>query len=278
MPSSNLIVLIGRIIGSHEMNDMNSNEANLLDPNGISRIAHEVINAACAADVGRPSSKAILAFAVRLAGSWRSIVTLVKHHPEQDDLRSLSNDCAVILRCMYDAYLQMRWIAVGPNDPDEMGKLYLGFKVVERYKLVEIVVDEEDDMSEFVASSRLLTQHRAKLGEDYESAKSNYPKSSGKGVRNHWYPGSLGDLARDLHAAEEYTWFVRMQNSGVHTGPRAMFCSSDPNARQLGLFSESILIMGLSVLATHDNLALSDFATKVMDAYSASPFSVSFRS
>ena len=255
---------------------MKSSEANLLDSSGILKIIREAITAAHRAKDDRPSSKAILAFAVRLAGSWRSTVTLVKHHQEQDDLRSISNDCAVILRCMYDAFLQMRWIAVGPNDPDKMGQLYLGFQVIENFTLMKYVLSQKDDMSQRVASSPLRKQRHPRLRDEYDKAKVYYPNSNGKGVRKQWYPGSLYSLAKELHATEEYTWFVRVNNSSVHTGPRAMFHYSDANAHQIESLSAMVLMRGLGILKMHYRLALSRVAMEVIDAYSNSRLTASF--
>ena len=257
---------------------MNASQPNLVDSDAILGIAREVITAAHGAKSDRPSSRALLAFAVRLAGSWKSTVTLVKHHPEQEDLRAISNDCAVIQRCMYDAILQMRWIALGPNDSDKMGQLYLDFQIVENYKLMEIVLSQDDAMSRRVANSPLKDEGHPRLTRNYNKVKDQFPKSDGKGVRNHWYPGSLADLAKDLFASEEFTWFVRRNNSSVHTGPRAMFHDTEANARHIELISESVLVRGLGVLACHDSLALSDFATEVIDAHSTSLLTASFDS
>lgn len=255
---------------------MESSKVNPLDSNGILKIIREAITAAYRAKDDRPSSKAILAFAVRLAGSWRSTVTLVKHHPEQHDLRTVSNDCAVILRCMYEAFLQMRWIADGPNDPDKMGQLYLGFEVVENYRLMEIVLSQDDEMSHRVASSPRRTEGQARLRDGYDKAKNDYLRRTGNGVRDHWYPGSLVNLAKDLHASEEYTWLVRMNNSSVHTGPRAMFHNSDAKARQIELLAEMVLMRGLVILKSHYRLSLSSLAAEVIDAHSISAFPTSF--
>ena len=257
---------------------MNASQQHLPDSYDILAIAREVISLAHCAKSDRPSSRALLAFAVRLAGSWKSTVTLVKHHPEQEDLRAISNDCAVIQRSMYDAMLQMRWIALGPNDSDKMGQLYLDFQIVENYKLMEIVLSQDDAMSRRVANSPLKDEGHSRLTKNYNSVKDQFPKSDGKGVRNHWYPGSLADLAKDLRASEEYTWFVRRNNSSVHTGPLAMFNDSEAKARHIELIPEWILCCGLGVLARHDNLALSDLAAKVIAAHSTSLLSASFDS
>ncbi len=172
--------------------------------------------------------------------------------------------------------MRFETVPKGPNDPDEMGQLYLGFQVVENFRLMEIVLSQGDDMSQRVASSPLRKQRHPRLRDDYDKANIDYPNPNRKGVRKHWYPGSLASLAKDLHATEEYTWLVRMNNSSVHTGPRAMFHSSDANARQIESLSEMILMRGLGILKRHYRLALSSFATEVIDAYSNSTFTASF--
>ncbi|MCH7885673.1 MAG: cysteine hydrolase, partial [Planctomycetes bacterium] len=66
------------------MNEMESSKVNPLDSNGILKIIREAITAAYRAKDDRPSSKAILAFAVRLAGSWGSqIVPALEPHPDE---------------------------------------------------------------------------------------------------------------------------------------------------------------------------------------------------
>lgn len=241
-------------------------------------IASEVITTGHSTNNDRPSSRALLAFAVRLAGSWKSTVTLVKHHPEQDDLRAISNDCAVILRCMYDAFLQMRWVADGPNDPDKMGQLYLNFLPVENYQLMKIVLSQKDALSKRVINSPLKREGLPRSKENYNSVKDNYPNPNGKGVRKQWYPGSLAGLARDLGATEEYTWYVRRNNSSVHTGPRAMFGGSQACAHNIETLSRSILVRGLGVLVKHDKLRVSELAEQVITAYSTSLLATTFGS
>ncbi len=250
---------------------MDVSRQHALDSDGILAIAREVITAAQSANNDRPSSKALLGIAIRLAGSWKSNVTLVKYHPDQDSVRAILNDCSVILRCMIDALFQMRWIADGPNDPDEMGRLYLEFQPVENYKLMNNVLSHDDALSKRMAKSPLRAEGEARIRADYDKVKRNYPKSNGKGVRTHWYPGTLVDLANDLCASEEYTYFVRANNSSVHTGPRAVFQGPPLNARQVEFLCESILMRGLGLIAKHDELVLSDWTTKVIDILSVWP-------
>ena len=256
---------------------MNTNQGNPRPTDLILGITREVLKTAYDTDNDRPSSKALLAFADRLAGSFQSIVTLINHHPEREALRAVSNDCAAIRRCMYDALLQMRWIADGPNDPDEMGKLYLDFRIVENYKLMNVVLSQNDAMSQRFANSPAKNDGHARLRENYKKVKDNYPNSDGKRVRTHWYSGNLAGLAEDLSANEEYTWFVRVNNSSVHTGPRAMFDGTNLHPRYIELLAESILVRGLGVLAKHDHLHLSDPVADVIAAHSTSRLSESFR-
>ena len=234
---------------------------------GILNIAKEVISVAHHAKDKRPSSRAILAFATRLAGSWKSIVTLTQHHLDQDSFRAISNDCKAIQRCMYDAYLQMKWIAEGPNNSDDMGQLYLDFGPVERYRLVELILTLDDGMSRRLANSPRKQEGHARLKEEFDKVKHKYLKSNGRGVCKQWYEGSLDSIAKDLHLSGEYTWLVRTNNSSVHTGPSAMFRVLDLAARTIELLSESIMMRGLEVLSKHYKLNLTGFTKEVIEAY-----------
>lgn len=246
---------------------MKKTEVNLLDNDGILAIAKEVITAANSVKGVRSSNNAILAFAVRLTGSWKSTVTLTKHHPDQDSFQAISNDCNAILRCMFDAYVQMKWIAGGPKDSDEMGQLYLDFQPVEMYKLIENILPLDDDMSKRLANSPRKKEGHARLKNEFDKVKYKYPKKKGKGVRNQWYEGSLYTLAKDLNMTGEYTWLVRTNNSSVHTGPSAMLRTAGITARQQELFAESTMMRGLAVLAKHCKINLAKSTKMVLDAY-----------
>ena len=172
----------------------------------------------------RSSSRALLAFVCRNAGSWESLRTLLSSCGDTERMKAIALDCGAILRCMYDAYLQALFVWEDPNSRDDRGSLYLDYAHVERHKLSQDALRQDDSLSRYLAASPLRTESEDKVRQNYEQVKDRYLNSKRKGVRDHWYPhDNLRTLARCVGKESEYVWLVKMMNGSVHTGPFAMF-------------------------------------------------------
>ncbi len=175
----------------------------------------KMIREICTQAVGRTgaSSRALRALFSRVAGSWDSLRVLVMDARTQVQLNSRVNDCAAILRCMYDAYLQAAYIA---TDPQVLGKLYLDYVHVET-QIINEILEQDNKMSRIFAASPMRPEGEKMRRKRYAQVKDAYKTPKGKD-RIHWYVGSLRDLARKVGKGDEYVWFVKRSNSSVHSG------------------------------------------------------------
>ena len=161
--------------------------------------------------------------------------------------------------------------ADGPNDPDEMGQLYLDFDAIAQYKLIECKLKLNDAASKRLAGSPRKEEGHARLKARYDAVKHKYPKSDGKGVRNQWYEGSLDRLADDIELTSEYSWMVRKKNSSVHTGSSAIFRNTGIDPDTIDYFTVAILMFSLKFLVGHFGLNLQEYTMAVLDAYTQKP-------
>ena len=76
-------------------------------------------------------ARAQLYFLVRVCNTWQSIRTLRKHSPDE---KGFMVDAGMLLRAMFDAYLQAEYVLSEPSKALERANDYLDFEHVERYK------------------------------------------------------------------------------------------------------------------------------------------------
>lgn len=205
--------------------------------------------------IRRMWTRALHALFNRIAGSWNSIGVLV----DTDDVKELearANDCATILRCMYDAYLQAGYIA---TNPEALGKLYLDYEHVERYRAQKAVVGQNNRLAGIVKSSRLRPDGERRLQESYDRVKDAYANSAGK-IRNRWYKKKgVEDLAKAVDKRDEYVWLLKRHNSSVHSGPFAtLHGPSTQDAEVIKTIAMMIVIWTARIVVDNDGLQVSD--------------------
>lgn len=169
-----------------------------------------------------PSTRALLALFSRIAGSWSSLCVLVMTARTSEQLDARANDCAAILRCMYDAFIQAAYIATKPG---ALGELYLNYEHVERFLAPKEIVKQDNRMARIVASSPMRKAGEKRNRREFDRVKSAYLTNK-RNVQKHWYRGTLFSIAEKVgkREADEYAWFVGRTNSSVHSGPFATLC------------------------------------------------------
>lgn len=193
--------------------------------NAVDRMIHEVI-ARCAEQESRPdSSKVLRAFLARVAGSYDSVCALVDTTSSQEQLDPRLNDCAVILRCMYDAYVQAAYIATAGDEKESLARLYLDFEHVERYLLAKDITQQKNKMAQIVAKSPMRATGEPRVIAEFDRVKSAYRtgNKNPNAVRKRWYAETLPALAKAIDRKDEYAWLVNRFHSSVHSGPFALF-------------------------------------------------------
>ena len=209
------------------------------------------------------SNRALLALFKRIAGSWESLCILAT---TSQDLDTRANDCAAILRCMYDAYLQAAYIA---TDPEVLGKLYIEFEPIERRKQANAVVRQDNKLAQTIATSPMRPAGEKRNQEEYEQVKGNYSKSKGPGTRLHWYPqANLGKLAEQIEKGANYEWFIARYNSAIHSGPWATLQSSSPKLPMLIKNLAAMIVFGAARLVVDNGqLQVSKESNDLIRAY-----------
>ena len=107
---------------------------------------------------------------------------LVRTARTSEQLDARANDCAAILRCMYDAFIQAAYVA---TKPDVLGRLYLDYEHVERFLAPTKIVGQDNRMARDVANSPMRKAGEKRNRKEFERVKSAYLTKKGK-VRTHW--------------------------------------------------------------------------------------------
>lgn len=193
----------------------------------VDRVVREVVGLCLNQEDRTDSTNVLLAFLSRVAGSYESVCTLVDHTSSQDHLDARSNDCATILRCMYEAYVQAAYIATGGKEKEPRARSYIEYEHVEQYRQRKKILPQKNRMARVVANSPRREAAEPLKMREYNRVKSNYPNPfhwySGSPTRSGTTPGSLSDLAKEIGKSDEYAWLVDLFHTSVHSGPVATF-------------------------------------------------------
>jgi hypothetical protein len=134
-------------------------------------------------------------------------------------------DAAVLLRCMFDAYLQADYIVRDPAKQTERGARYLEFQHVERYKAEERFFRHKNPLTDVLRNSHRRIAGQTRTRAEFERVKGAFLRkdkgsaSTGKRAhetRDQWYEGNLGQLAEGAGRKDEYDTFV-YPFSGAYT-------------------------------------------------------------
>lgn len=177
---------------------------------------------------GDDVSRCLLFFLVRVANTWRSIRTLRKYTPDQE---GFAVDAAVLLRAMFDAYLQAAFIVHDPNRRNERARAYLDFEHVERYKFATKVTSHDNPLANGLKASPKRPEGEKRLRDHYDRVKGTYltqkrradgTVKQGPRTRNKWYVGDLSTIARAVGREAEYDFFVANFHGCVHSSALAV--------------------------------------------------------
>lgn len=116
----------------------------------------------------------LLCFLVRVANTWRSIRTLRKYAPDEE---AFAVDAAVLLRAMFDAYLQAAFVIHDVDARNERARAYLDFEHVERYKFEGKVTSHDNPVTNAVKASPNRPEGQKRLQEQYDRVKASTSSS-----------------------------------------------------------------------------------------------------
>lgn len=249
---------------------MNANQA--LIQQHVNKMLHEVIAAARQCGQGRPSGKALLAFLTRGAGSWKSLRILAHatqgNTPEWD---WIGNDCAAILRCMFDAYIQAAYVFHDPETRESLGDLYLEYELVECHQLSQAIIRLDNPFARRIAQSPLRETGEKANTEAYDRVRRNYPRRKSRGVRKTWYDGGLFALAKAIGKDDEYVVLVKALHGSIHSSPLAMSKGPLYDKDAVVLLSDILVGRLAHMVVENGQVSISEDSRKIIAALQAEP-------
>jgi hypothetical protein len=202
------------------MMDVERSNIQCLVDSHVCMLLQEVIQRANERSQTDKVSRALLYLLVRVSNTWRSIETLWHNMPDGD---GFIVDTGVLLRAMFDAYLQAQYIVHDPCDQGKRARDYLDFEIVERYKIAKKLIAHDSPLSNRLKGSPKLATSEKELVAEYERVKGRYPDGKRKTkTRNTWYPGNLAALAHSIGKEVEYDFFVATLHGCVHSSAHAV--------------------------------------------------------
>lgn len=173
-------------------------------------------------------SRALFYLLVRVANTWMSVRTLRKHSPDD---KVFMVDAGVLLRCMFDAYLQADCILRDSSTCEETATLYLDFEHVEKFKNSQRILRHDNALTKRLRVSPIKAKGEKRLQEEFDRVKDQYLVEKrqsdgsvrrGPRTRNKWYEGTLHQLAEAAGKLQEYDTFVTPFSGCVHSSAFAV--------------------------------------------------------
>jgi hypothetical protein len=206
-------------------------------------------------------TRSLLCFLVRVANTWNSLRLLRRDAPAD----AVMVDAAVLLRCVFDAYLQADYIVRDPAKRTERANLYFEFQHVERYKSQEKLFRHNNPLTEILGSSPRRAEGQASTRAEFDRVKAAFLRkdkgsaSSGKKVpdtRDQWYEGNLGQLAEAAGRKDEYDTFVYPFNGCVHSSSYAVSNRPPVPAEYLMQFASTLVARVVNISVQYNRLDL----------------------
>lgn len=215
-------------------------------------------------------SKALLCLLVRCANTWRSVRTLRIHTPDKE---GFGIDAGTLLRAMLDAYFQAEYIAKDSSVSEERAKNYFEFEHIERYKQMEKFLSYNNWLSQRLKASPKRQFGEENVRREFDRVKAQYPTNSKKsGVRSHWYPGNLYEIASSLGRKEEYELFLSRLNGCVHSSASAVLKGPPASPEHVLDWASTVAARVAQLSVLHNNLELEDLYKKMLDQLCKSHF------
>lgn len=140
-------------------------------------------------------------------------------------------DAGVLVRAMFDAYLQADYVFSDPAKRSLRAASYLDFAHVERYKTAKKVLSHDNAFSESLRASPKRSDGDKHNQAEYDRVKDQFlieknlddgTVKRGPRTRNKWYEGDLSRLAKHVGKQAEYDVFVGLFHGCVHSSALAV--------------------------------------------------------
>ncbi len=211
-------------------------------------------------------SLAVCDLMTHIACNLQAISILYRDKRMEEYEPCVGNPTTVLLRCIYDAQIQLMYILESSEMSEKRAVQYLKYGAIENYKFLELIEESECALAKRISSIPKRDETKQLMVSQYNQCKNS--EFWNKWGRDRWYKGTLFDLARIVGREEEYTWYVRFSSGAVHASP---FATSQgalmPNGADLFLASTSVVYQCVIVVLDSLNLCVCDKLRRWMDTF-----------
>jgi hypothetical protein len=168
-----------------------------------------------------PAALALEPFKNRLHCALETLTALnrfAKHDSRPDGM--------TVLRAMYDAQIQALYILADPAEADERAQLFLDFRWIEQRRMQKVIEGNSTRLARALMQSPKRLAGEAEREANYQKLRPKYLTRDGKKDRDHWYAGSLRDLARAVGSESEYEILQTDLSGAVHASPTALLAGA----------------------------------------------------
>jgi len=215
-------------------------------------------------------ARAQLYFLLRVCNTWQSIRTLSKHSPDD---KVFMVDAGMMLRAMFDAYLQADYVLSDPSRADQRANDYLDYEHVERHNLMERVMKHNNPLVKRLMASPARPDGEKRAKAAYDRVKGRYftgksrtgrPVKQEHRTRNKWYAGDLSGIARALGREAEYDIILATFHGCVHSSAFAVRLRPPISAVHVSHWASTIAARVAQLSVQHNKIELDDFHSTLL--------------
>jgi len=216
-------------------------------------------------------AQALFFLLVRVYNTWRTIRTL---QTNTEDNEGYAIDAGTLLRAAFDAYLQAEYIFVDKAQQLSRANDYFDFAHIERYKYQTRVLSFDNWLSDHMKASPLREQGEKRVQDSYVRVKGRFLTTTRKKgatkqrVRNHWFPKTLADIARELGKKDEYELLLSSFNGCVHSSAAALTSGPHVASEHLLGWASTIVARIARLNVQHNKIELTEPHKDILDKLS----------
>lgn len=179
----------------------------------------------------------------------------------------------MILRGMYDIYLQAAWMMQNVSAREERAQLYIDFHAIEHYKWLREVEKGKTPFHKKLASSTQRSISESEIRRRYQEVLPKFIKKRNENnePRKTWYPGHIRSLANQCGLENEYGLLIVQLHALTHSSPWAIFSGNPIDVAHLTTYGWRIVFRTLGLLVDRTKTAL-DEELRELISYSQKDF------
>jgi hypothetical protein len=181
------------------------------------KIANDIVSKLNAARQENAVTNAIELLLGRIVAAGNSLRVLNDNAPHD-----IAFDGAMILRGIYDAMLQALYILKDPQHQNTRAEDYLDFFWIEKRNMQKRAVCSSTAFGKQMATSKLRAVAEPATEHEYNRVYTKFKNMKGPKTRDHWYKGSLRDLAKEVGLESEYELLQEQLSGAVHASAFAL--------------------------------------------------------